>query len=66
MNLFVLKLVTIHQRMGYILGGSSSAVNPTETVSSSGNRPSKRVKNDAFKNDDNSVEGLVQVIDCVT
>jgi hypothetical protein len=66
MNPFVLKLVTIHQRMGYILGGSSSDVNPTETVSSSGNRPSKRAKNDAFKNDDNSVDGLVQAIDCGT
>jgi hypothetical protein len=46
---------------GIHIGGSSSAVNPTETVSSSGNRPSKRAKND-----DNSVDGLVQAIDCGT
>jgi hypothetical protein len=32
-------------------------------VESPGNRPSKKVKKDAFKNDDNSVDGLVQAID---
>jgi hypothetical protein len=32
-------------------------------VSSSGNRSSKRAKKDAFKNNDNPVDGLVQAID---
>jgi hypothetical protein len=32
-------------------------------VSSSGNRPSKKAKKDALKNDDNSVDGLVEAID---
>jgi hypothetical protein len=35
-------------------------------VTSSGNRLSKKAKKDAFKNDDNSVDGLVQAIDRVT
>jgi hypothetical protein len=43
--------------------GSSSAVNPNETVASSGNRPSKRANKEAFKNDDNSVDGFIQAID---
>jgi hypothetical protein len=43
--------------------GSSSDVNPTEIVASSSNRLSKRGKKDAFKNDDNSVDGLIQAID---
>jgi hypothetical protein len=33
------------------------------TVASSDNRPSKRVKKNAFKNDENSVDGLIQPID---
>jgi hypothetical protein len=35
-------------------------------VATSGNRPSKRAKKDAFKNDGNSVDGLVQAIDSGT
>jgi hypothetical protein len=42
---------------------SSSAVNPNEIVASSGNRPSKRANKEAFKNDDNSVDGFIQAID---
>jgi hypothetical protein len=32
-------------------------------MASSDNRPSKRVKKNAFKNDENSVDGLIQPID---